>query len=317
MCFLKNLNFLNHHTNNTISFDANGNPRSTHYTVLKLEVGNKTYKSTVIGNWSCRTNNTTCERNLSRSSIEALNPGWFNSSCGPNCRPGSIRALQEEFPDCCWECQECTGNQYSNSSNQLKCLECPDDRWPDSKHTSCVEIEHDYLDTLKAPGILILIWNCLGMAVILVTAGVFLKYGSSHIVRASSRQLSFLLLLGISVDFALLMALLREPNASQCAAVFVLTHAANCLVSGTLFLKTNRIHRIFRKSAMKGTSNLLYMYRTTTHIQFTKYTPPPPPPHFPVQVSKSNFSDFMLEFRNRLGHFQWMHALVYKLFIKM
>ena len=252
--FIKKLNFFNNLTNQTISFDSNGNPRVTRFTVVKLEVGNGTYNDTIIGNWTCREKNETasCEGRLSNSILEVVNPTSFNSSCGPTCTPGWYKSVKEDHPDCCWTCKRCTGNKFTNTSGQFSCDQCDDSKWPDSNHTSCAEIEHEYLDIRSAPGVLILAWNGLGVAVVLFVGGVFLKYSSSHIVKASSRQLSLLLLVGISVDFAILIALLREPNVSQCTAIFVFGHAANCLVAGTLLLKTNRIHRIFRKSAMTG-----------------------------------------------------------------
>ncbi len=216
--------------------------------------------NTTIAHWTCNnTNNKTCKGSLLDSITTVVNASAFGSNCGPTCTKGWYKSVQEEYPDCCWTCKKCTGNKFSNKTGQYSCFECSDNQWPDSNHTSCTEIEHDYLDTLSAPGILILAWNCMGVAVILFVGGVFIKYSASHIVKASSRHLSLLLLLGISVDFSMLMVLLREPNVAQCTAIFVLTHAANCLVTGTLFMKTNRIHRIFRKSAMTGEKNVVFI----------------------------------------------------------
>ncbi|XP_028410654.1 metabotropic glutamate receptor 3-like [Dendronephthya gigantea] len=248
---LKNLSFFSDFTNHTISFDGNGNPLSTHYTVEQIEVGNCNHKNKTIGRWTCL-RNVTCNGELSPNIIDIVNPASFGSSCGPKCNNGWYKSAQDEYPDCCWTCKKCTGNKYMKASDQFSCSECPVDRWPNENRTSCAEMEHDYLDILSASGVLILAWNCLGLALVLLIGGIFLKYSTSHIVKASSRQLSLLLLLGISLDFTLLIALLREPDATQCTAIFVLSHGASCLITGTLFLKTNRIHRIFRKSAMTG-----------------------------------------------------------------
>ena len=248
---LRNLSFFSDLTNHTVSFDSNGNPLSTHYAVEKMEVGNGSHNNTTIGRWTCL-RDATCTGQLSQTITEVVDAASFKSSCGPKCNSGWYKSAQDEFPDCCWTCKKCTGNKYMETSDQFSCSECPDDRWPDENRTSCAEIERDYLDILSASGALILVWICLGLAIVLLVGGVFVKYSTSHIVKASSRQLSLLLLVGISMDFALLAALLREPDAIQCTAIFVLSHGASCLISGTLFLKTNRIHRIFRKSAMTG-----------------------------------------------------------------
>jgi hypothetical protein len=261
--FLKNLSYFNNLTNQTISFDNNGNPRIAHYTVVKLEIlGNGSYNNTTIGHWTCLQNGSTCKGRL-LDSTAAVNASAFGSNCGSTCEQGSYKSVNDKYPDCCWTCQKCTGDKYTNTSGQYSCLKCPQDQWPNSNHTSCTDIEQENLDFGEPSGILILAWNCLGVVMILFVAAVFVKYSSSHIVKASSRHLSLLLLLGILVDFVLIISLLWEPNAVQCTAIFALTHISNCLVTATLFMKTNRIHRIFRKSAMTGERNCT-QYETCT-----------------------------------------------------
>ena len=249
------MSVINSLTNDAISFDENGNPKLARFTVVKLEIGEGRNSQTIIGNWSCEKNEP-CDKRLSPNITELVNASSFESNCGPACAPGSYKSVKEEYPDCCWTCEKCAGNTFANTSGQRSCEECPSDRWPDLNHTFCREIEHDYLGIRSASGLLILVWNCFGMLVIALVGGIFLKYGTSHIVKASSRQLSLLLLLGISIDFALIMSLLWEPNIVKCTVIFTLSRAADCLVTSTLFMKTNRIHRIFRKSAMSGKKNV-------------------------------------------------------------
>lgn len=252
--YLKNLSYFNNLTGQAVSFDDDGNPRSSHYTAAIMEVGNGEHKEVEIGNWSCSQHPINCTGGLLQDTVRSfINATAFRSNCGPTCDRGHYKSVHEEHPDCCWTCRKCAGNKYANTSGQLSCSQCPDDQWPDANHTSCAEIEHDHLNVLSVSGVLILAWNVAAFVLILFVTGVFLKYNSSHIVKASSRQLSMLLLLGISITLGMVMTLLQEPSAGQCFSTFVIGHAANCLVTGTLFLKTNRIHRIFRKSAMKGT----------------------------------------------------------------
>ena len=61
MKHLKDSNFVNPLTNTTVSFDDNGNPHTTHYTAVKLEVGNNWYKFTLVGHWLCQHNTTACK----------------------------------------------------------------------------------------------------------------------------------------------------------------------------------------------------------------------------------------------------------------
>lgn len=246
------MNFTNPLTNNTVSFDSNGNPNAVHYTAVKIEVGENWYKLAPVGHWACQRNKTACEGRLVANNTGLIDSNFFKSNCGLPCAKGEYKSVKEKFPDCCWECLRCSGNTYTNSSSQMSCSECQDDHWPNSNHTSCAKILPEFLHMNTASGILIVVWDSLGISLCVLVGVVFVRYSSSHIVRASSSQLSLLLLLGITMDFSLLISLLTEPTRKQCTTIFFLSHVTSCLLTGTLFLKTNRIHRIFRKSAMKG-----------------------------------------------------------------
>lgn len=246
------MNFTNPLTNNTVSFDSNGNPNTVYYTAVKLEAGNNSYKSTLVGRWVCQNNTRTCSGHLIPNTSETINSTLYRSNCGTPCAQGQHKSVEDEFPECCWECVRCAVNKYSNSTGQLSCSECPSDRWPNSNHTACAKINPEFLSMSSASGISIFVWDALGVVLTILVVIVFVKYSSSHIIRASSRQLSLLLLLGISMDFSVLIFLLKEPTPIRCSVIFVLSHITSGLMSGTLFLKTNRIHRIFRKSAMTG-----------------------------------------------------------------
>ncbi|XP_046848090.1 LOW QUALITY PROTEIN: extracellular calcium-sensing receptor-like [Xenia sp. Carnegie-2017] len=248
---LKNLNETNHLTNQIISFDENRNPPefrfpfSSSITPSLYNEAKQTMTSLATGSvLGLRV------RDLSGNVSSFINYHAFDSTCGINCHKGSYKLVKEDYPDCCWTCKKCTGNMYTNSSDQLSCLKCAEDRWPNDNHSSCDPIKHEYLSVFFTPGVLLLVWNILGIIGIVIISGVFVKHSSSHIVKASSRTLSLLLLLGIFMEFVIVLTSLREPQKAWCTTMFVLTHATRCLVAGTLLMKTNRIHRIFRKTAM-------------------------------------------------------------------
>ena len=87
---------------------------------------------------------------------------------------------------------------------------------------------------------------------------VYCRHGNTHIVRASSKVLSYIMLFGIFLGYLTAALILLERTDTLCQIVLFSFSIGFCIVVGTLLIKTNRIHRIFSKRAMrKGTLYIL------------------------------------------------------------
>ena len=87
-----------------------------------------------------------------------------------------------------------------------------------------------------------------GIFLTLLVSGLFYKYRETPVVKASGRELSSLLLVGILSCFAVTYILPLRPSVFSCALQRFLIGICFTIVYSALLTKTNRISRIFKAS---------------------------------------------------------------------
>jgi uncharacterized membrane protein YfcA len=107
------------------------------------------------------------------------------------------------------------------------------------------------------PGIVVAIAASLGSATVIAVAMVFFWYSDTHIVRSSSKRLSDVMLCGILLGYVTSLLMFFEKSEVLCRTVLFSFSISFSIVVGTLLTKTNRIHRIFSKKAMRNGKNQL------------------------------------------------------------
>ena len=75
---------------------------------------------------------------------------------------------------------------------------------------------------------------------------IFLRFNNTPIVKASGRELSFVLLIGIFLCYALTFVLVSKPSTISCGAQKFGMGLCFSIVYSAILTKTNRISRIFR-----------------------------------------------------------------------
>ena len=86
---------------------------------------------------------------------------------------------------------------------------------------------------------------CPGILLTLLVIALFLRHDDTPIVKASGRELSYMLLAGILICYLNTFLLLTKPSAVACALQRVGIGLGFSFIYGALFTKTNRISRIF------------------------------------------------------------------------
>ena len=102
----------------------------------------------------------------------------------------------------------------------------------------------------------------LGLAATSGVTAVFWRYNNTPVVKASTRELSYIILVGLALAYAATFALLAKPTPAACAAASVLPGVAFAFVYGALVTKTNRIARILSGSKKIRTGKLRFMSAT-------------------------------------------------------
>ncbi|RUS89252.1 hypothetical protein EGW08_002995, partial [Elysia chlorotica] len=145
---------------------------------------------------------------------------------------------------CCSSCKDCQKYQYR--PEPTRCEECPMGTLPSYNMSLCLEIPQIYLSFTDATALVALTFSSLGILAVTLTGLVFLRYANTPVVKASGRELSFVLLLGIFLCYTMTFLLITKPSKLVCGAQTIGIGFCFSVCYSAILTKTNRIARIFR-----------------------------------------------------------------------
>ncbi|XP_076239392.1 metabotropic glutamate receptor 4 [Calliopsis andreniformis] len=223
---------------------VDGPPR---YSILNYQrTANDSYHWVIIGNYTLDEEGRArlrVEREKIKFRDESTTANSFPvSSCSRPCGIDRILVRIKEDP-CCWRCQSCGLYQYK--VDEQKCDECEWGSRPTKNGTACESIPEQYIDHSNPWAIVAMAIAVSGIALTAFVLSVFWKYRETPIIKASGRELSFLLLLGTFGCFSMTFAAVAKPTAGSCAVVRFGIGFCYTLCYAALVTKINRIHRIF------------------------------------------------------------------------
>ena len=132
---------------------------------------------------------------------------------------GYRKRPKKGHPRCCWSCIKCGANSISNKTNMDMCIACPSDHWRSQDRSKCYKVTDRYLNWkdnwIKA----VVIVSSIGILLVLMTIVVFIWFRNTAVVRASSRQMSYVLLVGVIMFYALPFTMLGKPSKFMCEAM--------------------------------------------------------------------------------------------------
>ncbi|XP_035257165.1 metabotropic glutamate receptor 8-like isoform X1 [Anguilla anguilla] len=166
------------------------------------------------------------------------------SVCSLPCGVGE-RKKRVKGVACCWHCERCEGYHYQAS--ELSCELCPYEQRPNRTRTGCQPIPIVRLDWHSPWAALPVLLSVLGIVATTLVMAAFLRHNDTPIVRASGREMSYVLLTGIFLCYAATFPMIAAPGVAVCACRRVLLGLGMCFSYAALLTKTNRIHRIFQQ----------------------------------------------------------------------
>lgn len=180
------------------------------------------------------------------------------STCSKACPPGFHKNPEKYHAKCCWECRPCSGNAITNQFNMDDCTPCPRGYWANHNHSRCEPIQPTSLHWSDTLGVIIICISGAGILAVICTFAVYYIYRETPVVRASSKELCYILLIGIAWCFATPIIFIIDRTDQVCRAIPFVTGLCPSLIAGTLLTKTNRISRIFNRKLLKtGTPSFL------------------------------------------------------------
>ncbi|CAL7940399.1 unnamed protein product [Xylocopa violacea] len=163
------------------------------------------------------------------------------SACSLPCEPGMIKKQQGDT--CCWVCDQCEVYEYVY--DEYTCVDCGPGKWPHEDKRGCYQLPINHIRWNSAFAIVPAVISCLGIVATLAVACLLFHHRDTPVVRASGRELTIILLVGVLVCYLNTFVLLATPTTVTCILQRFGVGVSFSAVYGALLTKTNRIARIF------------------------------------------------------------------------
>ncbi|XP_011697451.1 PREDICTED: uncharacterized protein LOC105455658 isoform X1 [Wasmannia auropunctata] len=191
--------------------------------------------------------------NMSEIQFKLGHPQPPESVCSLPCEDGQAKKYVEG-ERCCWHCFNCTQYQIRHPEDETQCSQCERGTLPDETHSKCREVPEEFLRPESGWAIGAMSFSATGILVTLFVCGVFLKHNDTPVVRASGRELSYVLLSGILLCYLVTFTLIFKPTHIVCGIQRFAAGFCFTVVYAALLTKTNRISRIFNAGSAKRPS---------------------------------------------------------------
>ncbi|XP_065314843.1 metabotropic glutamate receptor 3-like isoform X2 [Gordionus sp. m RMFG-2023] len=169
------------------------------------------------------------------------------SRCSEPCQRGEIKNMQKGEV-CCWICTKCQPWEYV--VNETTCWDCGIGWWPRSpKLDSCYQLPLRYIIWSSIYAIIPICISLIGVLLTTYVGLIFLINIDTPLVKASGRELSFMLLGGITICYLCTFPLLAKPTLLVCGLQRFMIGFGFAVMYSSLLTKTNRISRIFNSAS--------------------------------------------------------------------
>uniref|UniRef100_A0A8C4QUU7 Metabotropic glutamate receptor 3 n=1 Tax=Eptatretus burgeri TaxID=7764 RepID=A0A8C4QUU7_EPTBU len=215
-------------------FDASGDGHGRYNVYNYQKVGSR-FQYIQVGTWSE-------SLHLDMQLIPWARDPLPVSQCSKPCAPNEMKSI---LPGerCCWLCIACRSHQYRR--DEFTCADCEPGHWPTPDLLGCYDLPVRHINWSDSWAIGPLFLACVGMSFTVFTLSVFLRYHQTPVVKASGRELCYILLAGIFLCYAMTFCFVARPSPAVCALRRLGLGTSFAMCYAALLTKTNRIARIF------------------------------------------------------------------------
>ena len=228
-----------------VQFDESGDAQMASYDIVNFQRGKlpgKRYKKVLVGSWmkDAKPQLTLGSNVLWNAN---LNDSMPRSVCAEECRPGTRKS---PTTPCCWECIKCRQGSISTRHGSKNCTECSQRQRANEERTRCTALPIVSMQINSISGVIITVFASLGLILALFTWGIFVRYFNTPVAKASNREMSLILLAGVTSLFVISLLHLPEPTDAICR----LSHCGRVIIwivcVAVLLVKTMRIVSAFQ-----------------------------------------------------------------------
>uniref|UniRef100_A0A3Q3GM72 Olfactory receptor C family, x3 n=1 Tax=Labrus bergylta TaxID=56723 RepID=A0A3Q3GM72_9LABR len=137
---------------------------------------------------------------------------------------------------------------FGEISNKTECSHCSDDSWPNGARDLCLLKTIEFLSYHELMGIVMCVVAVLGACISLSILAIFFTYKDTPLVRANNMELSFLLLVFLTVCFLVSLLFIGEPSDWLCRIRYPAFGISFALCISCLLAKTVVVLMVFRST---------------------------------------------------------------------
>ncbi|KAL7014522.1 hypothetical protein ACKWTF_015984 [Chironomus riparius] len=223
------------------NFDSNGDGPARYNIIHFKQVTPGKYQWVKVGEY--KQGQLLLEMNEIQFSYKHAKPP--ESVCSLPCERGQAKKYVEG-ESCCWHCFNCTTYQIVNPRDETQCIMCPWGTIPNAVKEHCDNIPEVYLQADSWWAVGAMTFGLIGICITVFVIGIFLRNNDTPVVRASGRELSYVLLVGILMCYLVTFTFVLKPTDFTCGLQRFGAGFCFTVVYAALLTKTNRIARIFK-----------------------------------------------------------------------
>ncbi|XP_066540566.1 extracellular calcium-sensing receptor-like [Hoplias malabaricus] len=161
------------------------------------------------------------------------------SVCTDICIQGFRKVPRHGEPLCCFDCVPCGNGKISNQTDSIDCMACPEEYWSNNNGTACIPKVIDFLSHTDTMGVVLMVIAIVGSCLTIAVLAVFLHNRGTPIVRINNSDLSFFILLSLTLCFLCALIFIGEPTSWSCMlrhTAFSITFSLciSCILGKTL-----------------------------------------------------------------------------------
>ncbi|XP_018419908.1 PREDICTED: metabotropic glutamate receptor 2 isoform X4 [Nanorana parkeri] len=221
-------------THSTVRFDKFGDGIGR-YNIFNFQNTDGHYHYKKVGYWAE-------ELTLNTSLIPWASSAVPVSQCSDPCKKNEVKSMQPGDV-CCWICIPCQPHEYL--LDEFTCRDCGLGYWPNEDLKDCFELPQEYIRWSDAWALGPVCLSCLGLISTFFVIWVFIQNNNTPIVKASGRELCYILLIGVLLCYAMTFVFIAKPSTIVCTLRRLGLGTSFAICYSALLTKTNRIARIF------------------------------------------------------------------------
>ncbi|XP_075450813.1 extracellular calcium-sensing receptor-like [Ascaphus truei] len=203
-------------TGDRLRFDANGDV-SASYDIMNIQIGNSSFRMVNVGmfipgargDYMVIINTSAILWNEKFSHVPP-------SVCSDRCRPGYRRVTRGGQPVCCFDCVLCSAGEISSDTDAAKCLKCHSDEWSNEERDRCVPKVIEFLSYQEPLGIILVAMVIIFSIFALCILCIFIRHQDTPRVKATNRELSYILLVSLTLCFLCCLVFIGRPSTLTC-----------------------------------------------------------------------------------------------------